>query len=184
MTACVSCIIGALRIILKNVSEGHYRVVVMVSGGGQTPAGYLKSARYGTTSLIDGALTLRAGSDASLELTLSSRTAQVSGMVLTGDSLPAVGVRVVLIPDDPHRDNRRKFWSETTDQNGRFTIAGFEPGDYKLFSWDIADEDDEPWFEPDWLKPFEASGTSIHLGESETKTLQLNLIDLPKDTNP
>lgn len=93
-------------------------------------------------------------------------------------------MQVILVPDEPHRDNRRKFRSETTDQNGKFTIAGIEPGDYKLFSWDIADEDEQPWFEVDWLKTFEASGTSIHLDESETKTFQLNLIELPKDATP
>lgn len=129
-----------------------------------------------------GVFTVHAGSDASLELTLSARTARVSGTVLTSDSLPAVGVQVVLVPDEPRRNS--KFRSDTTDQNGKFTIAGIEPGDYKLFSWDIADEDDEPWFEADWLKPFEANGTSIHLGESDNKTLQLTLIDLPKDANP
>jgi hypothetical protein len=168
--------------ILKNISEGEYRAVLL--WGGRTPAGFLKSARYGTTSLTDGILAVRSGSDASLELTLSARTAQVSGTVLTSDSLPAVGVRVVLIHDEPHRNNRRIFREDTTDQNGKFSIAGVEPGDYKLFSWDIADEDEQPWFESDWLKPFEGSGTSVHLGESDSKTLQLNLIDLPKDANP
>jgi hypothetical protein len=168
--------------VLKNISEGEYRIAVAF--GATTRLGYLQSARYGTTSLTDGVITVHPGSDASLELTLSARTAQVSGTVLTSDPLPAVGVQVILIPDEPHRDNRRKFRSETTDQNGKFTITGIEPGDYKLFSWDIADEDEEPWVEADWLKPFEVSGTSIHLGESDTKTLQLNLINLPKDANP
>ena len=75
---------------------------------------------------------------------------------------------------------------QTTDQNGKFTIADIEPGDYKLFSWDIANDEDQPWpwFEPEWLKPFEANGISVHLEESDSKTFQLNLIDLPKDMNP
>lgn len=72
---------------------------------------------------------VRAGSDASLELTL--------------------------IPNEPHRDNQRKFVDETTDQNGKFTIAGIEPSDYKLFSGDIANDEDQPW---PW---FELSGSSL-----------------------
>ena len=169
-------------IVLKNISEGEYRAVVMF--GDHTPVGFLKSARYGSRPLTDSVLTVRPGSDAFLELALSACTAQVSGTVLTSDSLLAVGVQVVLIPEEPRRDNHRKFRSETTDQNGKFTIAGLEPGNGKLFSWDIAEEGDEPWFEPDWLKPFEGDGTSIRLGESDTKTLQLHLLDLPKDSNP
>jgi hypothetical protein len=168
--------------VLKNISEGEYRAVVMF--GERTPVGFLKSARYGSRPLTDSVLTVRPGSDAFLELTLSAGTAQVSGTVLTSDSLPAVGVQVVLIPEEPHRDNHRKFRSKTTDQNGKFTIAGLEPGNYKLFSWDITEEGDEPWFEPDWLKPFEGDGTSIRLGESDSKTLQLHVLDLPKDSSP
>lgn len=52
---------------------------------------------------------------------MSSRVAQLSGVVLDSDSLPAVGATVVLIPDAPHRGVVEEYKSTSTDQNGKFS---------------------------------------------------------------
>lgn len=95
---------------------------------------YLKSALYGTVPVADSGFTPQPGSDLSLELVLSPRTAEISGQVLTGDSLPAVGAEVVLIPDLPRRSERERYTSATADQYGRFSMPGLTPCDYKAFS--------------------------------------------------
>jgi hypothetical protein len=147
---------------------------------------FLKAARYGTSSITAAGFAVQPGTDASLELTMSSRVAQINGVVVDANSLPAAGSTVVLIPDPPHRDTHEKYKSTTTDQNGRFNLTGLSPGDYKLFSWDSAEESDEEdpaeWLDPDWLKPYETKGESIHLDEADRKSVNLTLIETRSDS--
>jgi len=163
----------------KNVPEGSYRPVVHL----YRPVlnFFLKSARYGSTAISDAGFTVQPGADLSLELTMSSRVAQLGGVVLDANSLPAAGIIVVLIPDPPHRGLVEQYKSTPTDQNGKFSMSGLTPGDYKVFSWDSVDESEEwyeaDWFDPEWLKPYEIKGESIHLEESGRKSVHLTLIE-------
>lgn len=169
---------------LKNIPEGSYRPVVHLYGPVQKF--FLKSARYGSAAITDAGFTVQSGADLSLELTMSCRVAQLSGVVLDPDSFPAAGATVVLIPDLPHRGLVEKYRSTTTDQNGRFTMAGLAPGDYKVFSWDSVGESEEEygddWFDPEWLKPYETKGNSVHLEESDKKSVSLALIQTSSDS--
>jgi hypothetical protein len=169
----------------KNVPEGSYRPVVHLYG--PVRKFFLKSARYGSATITDAGFTVQPGADLSLELTVSSRVAQLSGVVLDADSLPAVGVTVVLIPDPPHRGVVESYKSTITDQNGKFSMTGVTPGDYKVFSWDSVDESEEQygddWFDPKWLKPYETKGESVHLEESDKKSVNLALIKTRSDSS-
>jgi len=160
------------------VPEGTYRPTISLYGPDATS--FLKSVRYGTSSVTDSGFTVQPGVDASLELTMSSRSAQLSGAVFDADSLPAPGVYVVLIPDPPHRNIHEKYRSTTTDQNGKLTLNGIAPGDYKLFSWDSIEQSgwyDADWTDPEWLKPYETKGESIHLDEADKKSVNLTVIE-------
>ncbi|HTB92950.1 MAG TPA: carboxypeptidase-like regulatory domain-containing protein [Candidatus Sulfotelmatobacter sp.] len=156
--------------VLKNVTEGEYYLILISSNKNC----FAKSARIGTSSMADGKLSIRAGDDALLEVLVSCRAPRLEGQVLTGESLPAVGVYVVLIPEPP-RANTRKYAAGRTDQNGRFSLQGVAPGDYKLFSWDSVEEND--WYDDEWLRPFEAKGVSVHLEEGERKNIDLTIIE-------
>jgi hypothetical protein len=74
-----------------------------------------------------------------------------------------------------------KYFKETTDQNGNFTLKGIEPGDYKLFSWSSAEDGD--WLDDEWLKPFLTQGVSVHLEEGDRKTVELKLIETAKESD-
>jgi hypothetical protein len=160
----------------KSVREGDYHPMVQSSNDDC----FVKSARLGSTSMIDGTLSIRAGADSPLEITISCRAPRLTGQVLTSDSLPAVGVYVVLIPDAPLREKTFLYAKQETDQNGKFSLRGIEPGDYKVFSWSSVEED--AWFDPEWLKPYESSGTSVHLEEGDQKSIELKLIEATSES--
>jgi hypothetical protein len=170
--------------VFKSVPEGSYRPIVTTRGPGANF--FLKAARYGTASLSDSGFAVPSGADISLELTLSSRAAQLYGVVLNSDSLPASGAKVVLIPDPTRREVKERYKFATTDQNGKFSIQGITPGEYKLFCWDfvaVSEWSDGDWFDPTWLKPFEPKGETIHLEESDNKSVSLTLIDSKPDSS-
>ena len=117
---------------------------------------------------------------------MSTRAAQIDGVVLNADSLPTAGSTVVLIPDSPHRDGKHRYKSATTDQNGKFTIKGIAPGDYKLFSWDLnegSEDSGSDWYDPEWLKLYETKGEAVHLDESDRKAVNLTLIETHSDSS-
>ena len=170
---------------LKSISEGIYRP--RVTPRGHESSFYLKAARYGPTSIPESGFAIQAGVDLPLEITLSSRAAQLSGVVLTADSLPASGVTVVLIPDVARRAFKDFYKTATTDQNGKFSIKGVAPGDYKLYSWESVEGNewsDAEWYDAAWLKPYETKGEWIHFEESDNKSVNLALIESKPDSTP
>ena len=155
---------------LKNVWEDTYRLLTY----GECPDCYLKSVRYGTSNALEDGFTVQGGSDAALEVTISSRGARVQGTVTDADGLPLAGVWVVLVPEEAHRGQMQMYKETTTDQYGRFELRGIPPGDYKLFSWDQVENG--AWQDPEFLKPFEEKGEEIKLQEGDSKSVNLTAI--------
>jgi len=164
--------------LFRSVNEGEYRPLILAPNRNC----YIKSARVGTTPMVDGKLAIHPGADNSLEFVVGCGAAQVDGQVLTSDSLPASGVYVALVPEPNLRQDSLSYHDETTDQNGHFLLKGISPGEYKLFSWDAVEGGD--WLDADFLKPFEDKGVSIHLEEGDHKIIELNLIETSSDSHP
>jgi hypothetical protein len=165
---------------ISNLSEGAYRLNLW-----NTPRdSYLKSARLGGEDVLNNSLTIsRGGVSSLLEIVISFAAGQVQGSVLTGESLPSNDATVVLMPDSPKRDQFRLYRLATTDQLGRFFLRGIAPGDYKLFAWE--DVEVNAWQDPDFLKPFEEKGRSVHIEENGRQTVELTSIAAKKpDGNP
>jgi carboxypeptidase family protein len=152
---------------LRDVPESLYRL----SSTGQSPDCYLKSIRYAGMEISGDEFNVIRGTQAILEVTISSRGAHVQGMVKDANGLPAAGVWVVLVPDEAHRHEFHLFKQRTTDQYGRFDFRGIAPGDYKLFSWEQVEQN--AWEDPDFLKAFEPKGEGISLAEGDGKSIDL-----------
>ncbi len=153
--------------VLRDVSDGLYRLTT----NGQTQDSYLKSIRYGGMEVSDDEFNVVRGAQATLEVTLSSHGARVQGKVTDADGVPAVGVWVVLVPDEAHRNQFRLYKQRTTDQAGSFDFRGIAPGDYKLFSWEEVESN--TWQDPEFLKPFEQKGQTISLREDSNKSVNV-----------
>jgi Polysaccharide lyase family 4, domain II len=164
--------------LIQNLSEGEYRPFLR----SQDEDCFIKSGHLGSLPMVDGKLQIPGPTDNFLELALTCRAAHLAGQVLTSDSLPAVGVFVVLVPDEHHRDDADLYFSCRTDQNGHFLIKGIRPGDYKLFSWSGIEEYD--WLDADFLQSFEAKGIPVQLEEGDRKNLDATLLETGADASP
>jgi carboxypeptidase family protein len=143
---------------------------------GLDDSGYVKAADYGGVDILEQGFTPRAGSNATLEITLSAHGAQVEGTASDENTLPAVGVWVVLVPDAKHRDRHDLYRTERTDQHGAFKIKQVAPGDYTLYSWDEVEEG--AWEDPDFIKPFEEKkkGEKVFVQERDDKSYDITVI--------
>jgi protocatechuate 3,4-dioxygenase beta subunit len=139
-------------------------------------AGYLKAADYGGVDVLEQGFAPRAGSNATLEITLSAHGAQVEGTATDENGLPAVGVWVVLVPDAKHRDRHDLYRKERTDQHGAYKISQIAPGDYSLYSWDEVEEG--AWEDPDFMRPFEEKkqGEKVIVQERDDKSYPITVI--------
>jgi hypothetical protein len=154
---------------LKGVGADAYSLNV----AGDLPDAYLKSAQYGSVNALDPFRTI-SGAGPSLELVLSSRGAHLQGTVMNSDPVPVGNVWVALVPDDPNRKQKRLYHAVRTSADGKFDFRGIAPGDYTLFSWNNVQEGE--WFDPDFLKTFQAKGVSISFGEGQSKSADLTIL--------
>jgi len=94
--------------------------------------------------------------------------------VISKDQQPFPGCTVTLVPDPPHRGEKRLFKSTTTDQNGHFVFQGVPPGDFKVFAWEKIEPD--AYTSPEFLQPYEKLGESVHITEGSRNSVQVDLI--------
>ncbi len=109
-----------------------------------------------------------------LEITISATGGRIDGVVLTEEQEGFGGASVVLVPEERRRDQRRFYKSATTDQNGRFTLRGIPPGDYKLFAWEEIERG--AYQDPAFLRPYEEQGELVEVEEGSRLSVQLHLI--------
>jgi len=158
------------QFMLKDVGDGDDRVSVT----GLSKDCYIQDMVYGETHSADGLIAVTKGSGQRLDLTISSRGAQVEGAVVDEKGLPAAGVWVVAVPEEAKRTNLRLFKAQTTDQYGKFDLHGLAPGSYKLFSW--AAIENNAWQDGNFLKPFEKKGVGVELTDGEVRTVTLKTL--------
>ena len=156
---------GTFRV--DNVGSGEYRVAMLTGVGS-----YVKEARFGGVDVVNAPLRFSASSDGTLDVLVATARGSVNGIVVDARSQPMPVTQVVLVPDRA-RDRTDLYRVAATDQNGRFTISGVPPGDYKVFSWEALEQ--YAWFDPDVLARAEGSGRAVHVTES-SETVEVRLI--------
>ena len=156
---------------LRNVIHEDYRVVI-----GPMPADfYLKGAKLGDEEVLEKGLSIgNQDSGGALELVLSAAGGRIEGVVLDDENKTVGGVTVVLVPELKRRIRNELFKNTTADQNGRFTLRGIPPGEYKLFAWDQF----EPgaYQDPDFLEPYEDKGKKVTVQEKSQQAAELPLL--------
>ena len=154
---------------IPRISAGEYRLAV--NGLGNTL--YIKEARLGQMDVLQPGFTLNPPVSGTLDITLGSNPGQLTGTVTDTTLKPVSGVQAVLIPDQS-RTRQDLYKTATTDQEGRFTLRGIPPGDYRLFAW----EDIEPfsYFDATILRQYEQQGKLVHIQEAAADNVDVKII--------
>ena len=156
---------------LNDIFDGSYRLAI----AGQSKDCYLKEVRYGAADGLADGFNVSRGTNASLEVTISSRGARIGGSVKDKDNGPVTGVWVVLLPVGENRAQDRLSQKVATDQYGHFLLRGIPPGEYQLFCWD--EVEDGAWEDPDFLKAFENQAQKVSLKEADSQTVDVVVIE-------
>ena len=124
---------------------------------------YLKSARYGGQDVTHATIDTTSGSGGTLELVLSSKSADLAGSVQNDKGEALAGVIVTMWPKTPDGTPTGGARQASTDQNGGYKFQGLAPGDYYVAAW----EELEPGLatSADFLANFSGNATAVKLAE-------------------
>jgi 5-hydroxyisourate hydrolase-like protein (transthyretin family) len=154
---------------IDGVNPGEYRFTIFPA-----PVNYyIKEVRFGGAEALNTPINISPGATETLEVVLSPRVAQVDGTVNDEKGQPVQGVQAVLVPD-AHRDRFELFRAVTADQNGRFTMRGVPPGDYKVFAWESIES--YGYFDPELLRRDESKGQRVKIQDSDKASVSVKMI--------
>src|SRR5262249_29077340 len=147
------------------VAPGDYRI--------ESGAGFLKSARLGTSDILIDGLHLDRQPEDPIEIVLT-RAASVEGRVVDSKQQPVPNAVVVLVPPPNSRRRADRYAFTATDASGRFRIQNV-PGDYKLFAWE--DIEAGAWQDPAVIRIYENRGQPISLNSNTQQGIELRVIE-------
>jgi protocatechuate 3,4-dioxygenase beta subunit len=156
----------------KDVPPGSYYVQIV----GDTSANegwFLKSVTVGGREVSDSGVSVNGGAVA-LDLIASATGGSVDGVVLNHKGETVGNAVVVAVPETRMRGRLDRYGKTVSDQSGHFILRGVRPGDYTMLAWESVDG--EAYYNPEFLKGFEAQGSAVRLEEGERKTVQLEAI--------
>jgi hypothetical protein len=152
-----------------DVTPGDYRLTVTA-----LPADfYIKEARFDQTDVLSRPLRFSGSVPGPLDIVLSPKSGRIDGTIVNDKQQPASGVRAVLVPDQ-HRDRLDLYKTAVADQNGRFTVRGIPPGDYKVFAWEAIDQ--FGYFDPDLVRQSEPFAKPVKIVESSKASVEVKII--------
>lgn len=154
---------------IKEVPPGIYEVHVSSAANEY----FVESATVGTKETVESGLNVSGGT-LPLEITLSAEVGIAEGSVVNDKKEPVSDAVVVAIPEEKYQARASRYRQGNTDQNGRFTIRGIQPGNYTLYAWESVEGDD--YLDADFLKRFGGMGTALKIEKSGHATAALKII--------
>ena len=154
------------RFTIADVTPGTYRVAVL-SPGGWRPESFDVAGRDALDFMLE------VPSDRNVPeavLTLTTRTATLSGTLQEASGQPTAAYTIVVFADDPvyWTPQSRRIQATRPATNGRFSLANLPAGRYRLVAVD--DLEDGQWSDPAVLRQLAAAAIAITLGDGEART--------------
>jgi len=157
------------KVTIPLAAEGSYQVFIQ---GAENL--YIADVRQGDTSILASGIAVRnAATPAPFEVLLVSDGGTVQGVALNSDKAPAAGANIVLVAED--RSLSRLSKTGTAGADGKYSIAGVRPGEYKIYA--VPPGPLTPGgLTPELLSKFDAEGIKVTVKATETVKADVPLI--------
>jgi hypothetical protein len=164
---------------LPGIFVGHWQVYVE----GLAPEMYVADVRQGAGSVFDTGVTITGEQPSPLQVLIRTDSGTVEGSVTDAGRRPSPGASVILVPPDNRRQNRLLYKTATAGPDGRFSIRGVAPGNYRIFAWPGGDAGlfsapiDGGYYNPRFLRRYENGSRSVSVTQSLTN-VELTVIPI------
>jgi len=159
---------------LDGVPPGRYRLSPLGINAPST-SWTLKSATIGGEDALDGAFTVGTSDMSGLTITYTDRVTELTGTLEDATGRAAPDYFVIVFPADSKywTVNSRRIKAVRPGLDGRFSIRGLPPGEYRIGA--VVDVENGDWFEPTFLQPLLGASAAVTLGEGEKKVFPLKI---------
>jgi len=158
----------------KSVPPGNYFVQLAGEPGGNSDL-FLKSAAAGNHDVSDAGISVSGGVVA-LDLVASANGGVVDGIAVDAKGEPVANALIVGVPEVRLRGRVERYRKTVSDQSGRFSLRGIQPGDYTVLAWESVDG--EAYYNPEFLKSYAGQGSSLRVNEGDRKGLRVEVISV------
>ncbi len=155
--------------LIANVNPGEYELAF----GGLPPDAYVQEAHLGGVDALAQRIAINGSNSGTLEIAVSTKSGQLTGVVSDRDRRPAEDVQVVVIPEGPLRRPDR-YKTARTDANGQFLIRGIAPGSYRVYAWESIER--FRFFDDEFVRQFDGAGRSVQVEAGFRGTANLEMI--------
>ena len=155
---------------MKNVQPDRYRL----SAGGLPEGCYTKQIRFGGQDVTRGIVDLTSGAGGQIEIVISPKAAQVSGVVRNAKGETAKDTMLTLWQSSDETGAPEFIRSFRTDESGTFRFASLAPGEYRIAAWEQVDGGLVS--NPDFRKQFESSAVTVKLQENSRENVEVKVI--------
>jgi hypothetical protein len=144
-------------IVFERVPPGRYTFEV----SGLDANAYVADIRSGGRSVFDEGVVVDAA-PVSVEVVVDLSGEAIEGTHQDTEQKPVALERVVLVPDQPRRQNHALFKTALTDTSGRFVFRGVAPGNYKVFGWAPSPQPNAH-LNPSFMSGYDALGQPVQV---------------------
>jgi hypothetical protein len=109
-----------------------------------------------------------------LDLVASANGGVVDGVAVDAKGDPVANALIVVVPEMRLRGRVERYRKTVSDQSGRFSLHGIQPGDYTVLAWESMDG--EAYYNPEFLKDYEGQGSSLRVNEGDRKGMRVEVI--------
>lgn len=95
------------------------------------PNAFLKTVQYGDQDVLLKPIEIKGGSDAALNVVISTRAAKIHGEI-DAEGSDTAHAAILLAPVGKFKEYARFYYSAVADDHGKFKRAGIAPGKYKV----------------------------------------------------
>lgn len=164
-------------------ADGRFTIPQARSGEwafGMTPPPrniFIKSVHLGDKDVRFKGIPIEPGSDAQLNIVLSTRTATIEGEV-DGAVANSKRAGILLAAFGKYHTLTRFYYSAVADDHGKFKITGIAPGTYKIFALEKVATGS--YHTPEAADKLSALGEDLEIAEGDTLQLHPKLIAFEK----
>jgi hypothetical protein len=156
---------------IPHVAPGRYTPVL--SG---LPDGWaIDTAMFGQVNAADLHITIEHDRPYVAEITLTTRSAAVSGTVTNADGDPISSHTIVIFPEDRSMwlPQSRRIRVTQPGPDGTYSVTLLPPGDYRIAT--LLDPEAGREFDPQWLGELYPQSERLTLGPGEARTLPVRV---------